>query len=247
MEDIDPIQFDVDISEGQFKVTVYGAQERPDKKQLKYKRDNAYQEVCTNVTPLIEKLTPSMLFDEPEKTLTSIGEHLRIDSQPASNEWRNIHIQNGINKRQKSYSVVTIGQGAKLCFSVGYENELLDYLRKGLSQSFTKETISEIRVKIEQKMDIHEQRKKDRKKGRKKGGKKGGKKQKKQIGWPGIVQWNASKIELVIKELKEQRKVNTHNRKDFIINIVAYIYDSLFGKYWPISAILRHLRQHIHE
>jgi len=247
MEDIAPIQFNLNISEGEFKVTVYDAQERQDKTQLKYKRDVAYQKVCRNVTPLIKNLTPSMLWDEPEKTLTSIGEHLRIDSQRANTVWRNIHIQNGVKGRQYSYSVVTIGQGAQLCLYFGYQNKLLDNLRNGLLQSFTNGTISEIRVKIEQNMGIHEQRKKDRKKGRKKGGKKGGKKQKKQIGWPGIVQWNASKIELVIKELKEQRKVNTHNRKDFIINIVAYIYDSLFGKYWPISAILRYLRQHIHE
>lgn len=148
--------FTTNDADDQIRVTVYRAKKTQE--QILYNSQQAtYKPNHSNAIVLTQMLEPDMLTLPAPNTLVLVKPHLRVDSQPvpqnliASGVWRNIHIQNGQGNVQKSFSVVKIRQGAQLCYVIGYQYKLLNFLQDGLFNSLNDAMKYIIPVKIERR------------------------------------------------------------------------------------------------
>ena len=144
------------LNEEQLRVTVYRPQPtatpivNPARVIREFKPDDpTTRELLNMLRPQHIEVVP-----DPTDTLVSIPAdgRIRIDTQPATLVFRNIHIQNGQNRSNSySFAVTTIENGGELCGPVGYDHKLLKYLKEGLYKSIRSDMNFNIRVRIEKR------------------------------------------------------------------------------------------------
>ena len=103
---------------------------------------------------LVGRLEPVDLARIPDPTVTLVrnvnNRILRIDSQPTTIKYRNIHIRNGRSGQGEfSFAVTTIDIGGDLCYTTGYEGKLLKYLRRGLMSSLKDQGQMQYNIEVE--------------------------------------------------------------------------------------------------
>ncbi|XP_072020722.1 uncharacterized protein [Amphiura filiformis] len=135
----------------QVRVTVYRPQLTGKEIAYTAAEEARYKPSDQNTRNLLNMLVPLHLEIEPQPTATLVTDprnrNLRIDTQPATTKYRNIHIQSG----PRSFAVTTIDEGGQFCFEPHYERKLLKYLKEGLYQSLRSKMQYNIRVTIEKR------------------------------------------------------------------------------------------------
>ncbi|XP_064638795.1 uncharacterized protein LOC135494599 [Lineus longissimus] len=102
------------------------------------------------VRELVKMLTTDDLLvnPNPTRTLQTLDRpNIRLDTQPATNVYRNLHVQQGTS----SFAVLAIEHGAEVCHFFNYSRKLLGYAQDGLMASFRDSTIWNIRVRFERR------------------------------------------------------------------------------------------------
>ena len=133
--------------QSQTKVTVYKARVRPQSTGI----SEASKSQRDPFIDLLIRLNRKHIEVQPKPTKTLLI-HLntshRIDSQPATVVYRNLHYQYQTN----TYAALTLEEGAQLCFDFSYEKILLRYIKMGLYSSFLRTKSYDIHVTIEQRL-----------------------------------------------------------------------------------------------